>query len=114
MAYAVYSVVWVPPDIALIDPSCAYPHPFLIYEVSSEGAYALAISTKVETFFNERLDFLMGKTEDGFSTTGLSATSFAKNQDFFIANAHAKRLKVAGRLSGGLLERFKEFKRRML
>jgi len=112
MPYILYSVLRVPHEVAPIDPECKYPHPFLIHEVASNGAYALAISTKIETYYNERQDFRIYKDEGGFSTTGLDQDSFIKNQDFFIDNAHVGKVQQIGEFSGELLVRFIEYQKR--
>ncbi len=107
--YRPYQFIKVPTNVIPV-PNCTYPHPFVIYEVSGVSMYALMVSTKIQTFYDENFDFLMEETEDGFTTTGLTDNSFAKVLDFRIATSI--QLPIIGELSGDLLDRFKNYAKR--
>lgn len=106
-AYAKYDILLIPPSIASLDPYCTHAHPFVVIEVDARGVFALCISTKIDTFYNENYDFLIYEDENGFETTGLTDNSFVKNEEFFVDGKH--ELRILGRLSGELLQRFQEF-----
>lgn len=107
--YAKYQIIQIPSAITRIG-HADYPRPFLIVEVADPVMYVMAISTKIDTFFDENRDFYIDDMESGFDTTGLTETSFVKNQEFRVDSRLT--LRVLGYLSGDILERFESFAHR--
>jgi hypothetical protein len=109
--YEKYQIILVPSSVIQIDINITHPHPFLIFDIETTCVYAMFISTKITTFYDQSRDFILTNEYDGYQTTGLKdPRCFVKNEEHMIENPH---LKVLGCLSGDLLERFKEFAKRM-
>jgi len=89
-----------------------YPRPFLIYEVAGSVLYVMLISTKIDTFFRENLDFKIYSNENGFKTTGLTDSSFIRNQELVVDSRH--KFKIRGFLSADILVRFQAYEKRVL